>query len=1030
MDYEDILDKAYKKLKSSVYYDKTNLILRDRIVDFESEFGQGLKKHLHNLWETFSSGGTAWKIKKDIILSEVDVKLLPKKVKKQCEQPTGLATPKVITNFVATRTIDVEEIQYLIDIPIEAHILGVLWVFLVGWKLDKELQKCYGNRIRKKLYKNSSLTPTYSPYLFEPYFENYESWRDTALEKAQEYLNQGDDVLIMSLDFKRFFYSIDMTDKFMNNLLKNSVEDYSYEDKANAQRINEFVMDVIRAYHMRISEFDNSLGNVLPIGFIPSNILANCCLQNFDDAITTGWTPLYYGRYVDDILIVDRIEKGSPIFQEAHAGTLTIDNAISHYLVQENRWPHNNFAKKHGKAVLYKCTEGVYHVLPEYTPLLGPKTKLLIQDDKAKVFYFDSNNTDAMISCFREKISKSKSEFRRMPEDDAVFQKDDYQSVFQLEQNGLNKFRDVEGVSLDKFQLSKYLGKYQRICGLISDALKGKFVQDISKIFTPTVIIENYILWEKVLTILVTNEAFEDLKNFTELILSAIETTQYSENENCTRYINKSLKIFLASGLARALSLFWTDNSQKEITAELDSILEAKIEKMSREYSITRMSDKSMYAVWPELLLEYLPEFPSRTVKHLNCTSPQQVYAFLSAQHSFASLFKNSSVFRNQNWKIEEQYAYYPYMITMYDLSLAYQLVLMSSKRNDLKVNNITWLSQKYVGLNYRVPESSKELNIKSYGFKRNKEFERERIKTRNPDNRVFCVGRKTFSKIRVAISSIKMEDDNFDKLIHGTPNRDYTRYRNISRLVNEAITQKADFLVMPEACIPYEWLPTLARTCAKTQIAIVTGVEHLLQNGCIYNMTAIILPFEADEYCCAQIFFHHKNHFAPDEKRLIQGYRLQPVEGFGYELYRWNDFYFSVYCCYELASIHDRAIFQSYADAIVAVEWNHDVNYYSNIIESLSRDLHCYCIQVNSSDYGDSRVTIPSKTEKKDILRTKGGEFPTVLVATIDIEKLRNFQLKEFELQKDDKSFKPTPPEFDVEITEGKIRHTLYEKV
>ena len=70
------------------------------------------------------------------------------------------------------------------------------------------------------------------------------------------------------------------------------------------------------------------------------------------------------------------------------------------------------------------------------------------------------------------------------------------------------------------------------------------------------------------------------------------------------------------------------------------------------------------------------------------------------------------------------------------------------------------------------------------------------------------------------------------------------------------------------------------------------------------------------------------------------------------------------------MASITDRALFQSYADAIIAVEWNHDVNYYSNIIESLSRDIHCYCIQVNSSDYGDSRITLPQKTEKKDLIR------------------------------------------------------------
>ena len=53
-------------------------------------------------------------------------------------------------------------------------------------------------------------------------------------------------------------------------------------------------------------------------------------------------------------------------------------------------------------------------------------------------------------------------------------------------------------------------------------------------------------------------------------------------------------------------------------------------------------------------------------------------------------------------------------------------------------------------------------------------------------------------------------------------------------------------------------------------------------------------------------------------------------------------------------------------------------------------RDLHCYCVQVNSSDYGDSRITMPSRTEVKDILKTKGGNNDTVLVGTIDVEKLR----------------------------------------
>lgn len=73
---EDILDKAYKKLKSSVYYDKTNLILRDKIVDFESSHNQHLKDYLHDLWISFVLGNSAWERKKQEILSQIDVKLL------------------------------------------------------------------------------------------------------------------------------------------------------------------------------------------------------------------------------------------------------------------------------------------------------------------------------------------------------------------------------------------------------------------------------------------------------------------------------------------------------------------------------------------------------------------------------------------------------------------------------------------------------------------------------------------------------------------------------------------------------------------------------------------------------------------------------------------------------------------------------------------------------------------------------------------------------------------------------------------
>ena len=57
------------------------------------------------------------------------------------------------------------------------------------------------------------------------------------------------------------------------------------------------------------------------------------------------------------------------------------------------------------------------------------------------------------------------------------------------------------------------------------------------------------------------------------------------------------------------------------------------------------------------------------------------------------------------------------------------------------------------------------------------------------------------------------------------------------------------------------------------------------------------------------------------------------------------------------------------------------------------------------------------------DVPRTKGGANSTVLIGEIDIEKLRDFQIKQYELQNDDKGFKPTPPEFNKEIVRKKIK-------
>lgn len=179
-----LIQKAFKKLKSNIYYDKTNLPLRDKIVSFESDYGENLDEYLNEMYFDLLEGDERWNDLSEKILSSIRCIILPKSLKKN-DQCT-----KVITNFNTTNTNEVDKYQAFIDMDIEGHIFGVLWLIFIGWKLDEELHCCYGNRIRSKLRNEFSEKITFSPYLFEPYYEKYESWRDTALQLAETHLNK------------------------------------------------------------------------------------------------------------------------------------------------------------------------------------------------------------------------------------------------------------------------------------------------------------------------------------------------------------------------------------------------------------------------------------------------------------------------------------------------------------------------------------------------------------------------------------------------------------------------------------------------------------------------------------------------------------------------------------------------------------------------------------------------------------------------------------------------------------------------
>lgn len=437
------------------------------------------------------------------------------------------------------------------------------------------------------------------------------------------------------------------------------------------------------------------------------------------------------------------------------------------------------------------------------------------------------------------------------------------------------------------------------------------------------------------------------------------------------------IEIFVVNGQWKALGIFikniFKAVSQLKYEAEKkkeDDLRENVVIKGRRGYLLTRMYDKYIVPVMPDVLGEQWAE----------CADDTKEICLCSFSVVLNEVARNKSV---ENNPVESKsYTFYPYMVTMYDLYIR-DLVLKPQETDETKgecgrpsLCDIISIKEKYVEINFEIADAMINNAVCAGKGEING----------NKDMPVISVGAEQQEKLDIAVANVKLDGSNFERLVKGHTNRSYRRYKDISCIVNGAITEKADMLVLPEACMPIEWLPAVIRTCTKNSMALITGIEHIIFKDKVYNYTAVVLPYEEAGYKCAVLSFHLKNHYAPHETDLIRGYRLREVPGTGYELYHWKDCWFPVYCCYELASIGDRALFSAYADVLVAVEWNKDVNYYSNILESLSRDLQLkeYNLQKMNKEYKPTPPVFDKKIEKEIVL--SGGQ-----AGWINLQYLKN---------------------------------------
>lgn len=795
-----------------------------------------------------------------------------------------------------------------------------------------------------------------SKLLFEPYFKKYQEWRDKGINAAKQQIERGNNVLIITLDIKNYFHSVQVD----FNALKESI---SKENILAIKLTN--IIELICKDHTAKIYGKNKEKPILPIGLPSSGIIANWILSEFDKDIKNSTAPVYYGRYVDDMfLVVTNVEPDS--------------NDVAKWLC--NRFFQNEKVLKKVNDVLELKSERC--------------SGLEIQTEKLRLFYFDAHWPLAVLNKFQTTLQENSSAFWFLPNEEDL--KNSLDDTYDLQyEDTINKFRSISTCKVNKYGASVFLAKRLKLAILSPGKYDKSLRDEIFRFFNGLSIITMYSMWEKVFTYFSITHDYKSICKLQTLIGYGIDEIKIN-NEFINYHIddiNDKIQQHLRTHMLNCLMLakvFIKNNIglARTQTTIREGAIKFKKALMTRHYYLPL----PIFALTPKFINEdiNISDFDISDLESNNILSD----------------------ISSRSWLI-------PRNIQLHEICTLLIPILLSENQSFYNKNNNT-IFNAFIKLCLTLYNNLNGENLKTtIQNKKHKSY----FETTDTEKKVLRIYSEiihvntssTKNKIKIGISNVNTNFEDIETAILNGSSLDVKKRSRHIDILNQAEKIQTDILLLPEVFVPFDWLCAYADEARRKQRAMIFGLEHFSLKRICYNLAITLLPFE---YCGKKevlIIPRIKNHYSPNEIMRIEGNRKQiPSKQFSnYHLFQWNGIQFSVYNCYELTDIVHRSIFRSELDILFAIEYNRDVNYFSNISESVSRDLHCYYVQANTSSYGDSRVVEPKKTDYQNPVRVKGGNNDVILSYELDIATLRRFQYQTHNLQRDSGAFKMTPPDF-----------------
>lgn len=501
-----ILKVAFRKLLTYYYFDKNELQTRFNVAHFAKSIT--VKSEEDRLFSEILQ--VAQGERTDLLdqwLQDMCLCYFPKKVDTTLPLHDG---SHVITNIPQGDAL-VKRLLVKVQIPVPLLIIDVAWLMLYGYKVDANLDSgCRGNRL--DLSQNASQIRKGNG-LFVKYQNQYKKWWKDGLTKANAKLKKKENISIVNFDIANCYHSIDFDmDEFEKDFTMR------FPDlKMDTDPMWNVVKSIYRRYWELTKQSDaqpltgiNDGKKAMPLCLLSSHVLANWYISPLDKFIKKNKNILYYGRYVDDCMVVMHTKSDSNDVVES------INQELDDFITKE----------KEGGVVKFAFANNLNE---DY----GHLANFTLQEDKLYVYRFDCQLPQESIEEFEQEQIERSSEFRFLTDES------ESSSSTELELATLVETLDAQEepgrrfniLSENKYKLAVYLSKLD--CRLAKYPNNDKYKEEVEKIFNyfhDYLLIRHYPLWERMFTAFVLSGKFNMVSKFETKIIEQIKNIKVQED--------------------------------------------------------------------------------------------------------------------------------------------------------------------------------------------------------------------------------------------------------------------------------------------------------------------------------------------------------------------------------------------------------------------------------------------------------------------------------------------------------------------